>query len=72
MTLSIVCLVVVSPNELNHSHHCYDKINIGGRELKETLLSNWKILCIPITFGVSEKRLRGYIFDEMRSDTLPR
>ncbi|KRX61057.1 hypothetical protein T12_8136, partial [Trichinella patagoniensis] len=34
------------------------KINIGGRELKETLLSNWKILCIPITFGVSEKRLR--------------
>ncbi|KRY07705.1 hypothetical protein T12_1082 [Trichinella patagoniensis] len=58
--------------QFNHSHHCYDKINIGGRELKETLLSNWKILCIPITFGVSEKRLRGYIFDEMRSDTLPR
>ncbi|KRX31435.1 hypothetical protein T06_10379 [Trichinella sp. T6] len=52
-------------NYNNHSHHCYDKINIGGRELKETLLSNWKILCIPITFGVSEKRLRGYIFDEM-------
>ncbi|KRX29708.1 hypothetical protein T09_6115, partial [Trichinella sp. T9] len=33
------------------------------------LLSNWKILCIPITFGVSEKRLREHIFDEMRSDT---
>ncbi|KRX98062.1 hypothetical protein T01_10307 [Trichinella spiralis] len=48
------------------------KINIGRRELKETLLSNLKILCIPITFGMSEKRLLGYILDEMRSDTPPR
>ncbi|KRY03409.1 hypothetical protein T03_5869, partial [Trichinella britovi] len=31
-----------------------------------------KILYQPITFGVSEKRLRGKILDEMRSDTPPR
>ncbi|KRY04604.1 hypothetical protein T12_8583, partial [Trichinella patagoniensis] len=31
-----------------------------------------KILHLPITFGVSEKRLREHIFDEMRSDTPPR
>ncbi|KRY12885.1 hypothetical protein T03_2313 [Trichinella britovi] len=41
------------------------------RERKETI-EQLKILYLPITFGVSEKRLRGYIFDEMRSDTLPR
>ncbi|KRY07706.1 hypothetical protein T12_9773, partial [Trichinella patagoniensis] len=61
-------MIVLRPS-CNHSHHCYDKINIGRRELKETLLSNWKILCIPITFGVSEKRLRGYIFDQKPSKT---
>ncbi|KRX12164.1 hypothetical protein T07_226 [Trichinella nelsoni] len=27
---------------------------------------------LPITFGVSEKRLHGLILDEMRSDTPPR
>ncbi|KRZ65155.1 hypothetical protein T08_11072, partial [Trichinella sp. T8] len=27
---------------------------------------------LPITFGVSEKRLRGQMLDVMRSDTSPR
>ncbi|KRX33792.1 hypothetical protein T09_12889, partial [Trichinella sp. T9] len=31
-----------------------------------------KFLYLPITFGVSEKRLRGQILDEMRSVTPPR
>ncbi|KRZ56327.1 hypothetical protein T02_14628 [Trichinella nativa] len=43
--------------------------NSDRREPKETPSKNWKILCLPITFGVSEKRLREQIFDEMRSDT---
>ncbi|KRX29103.1 hypothetical protein T05_15197, partial [Trichinella murrelli] len=30
-----------------------------------------KFLYLPITFGVSEKRLRGQMLDEMRSDTAP-
>ncbi|KRX30243.1 hypothetical protein T09_10213, partial [Trichinella sp. T9] len=47
-------------------------VNNGLRELKETPSSNWKIPCQAIMFGVSEKRLRGQIFDEMRSDTPPR
>ncbi|KRZ48444.1 hypothetical protein T02_5677 [Trichinella nativa] len=47
------------------------KINIAWRELKETPLINWKIPCPPITFGVSEKRLPGRIFDEKRSNTTP-
>ncbi|KRY04027.1 hypothetical protein T12_12321, partial [Trichinella patagoniensis] len=42
-----------------------------SRELKETI-EQLKILYLPITFGVSEKRLRRLIFDEMRSDTPPR
>ncbi|XP_003372540.1 hypothetical protein Tsp_10298 [Trichinella spiralis] len=41
------------------------------RELKETI-EQLKILYLPITFGVSEKRLRWKIFDEMRSDAPPR
>ncbi|KRX44128.1 putative DNA repair protein RAD50 [Trichinella murrelli] len=41
------------------------------RERKETI-EQLKILYLPITFGVSEKRLRGKILDEMRSDTPPR
>ncbi|KRY32590.1 hypothetical protein T03_14469 [Trichinella britovi] len=40
------------------------------RERKETM-EQLKILHLPITFGVSEKRLRGQMLDEMRSDTLP-
>ncbi|KRX30355.1 hypothetical protein T09_6859, partial [Trichinella sp. T9] len=31
-----------------------------------------KFLYPPITFGVSEKRLREQILDEMQSDTPPR
>ncbi|KRY03387.1 hypothetical protein T03_3988, partial [Trichinella britovi] len=31
-----------------------------------------KILYLPITFGVSEKRLRGQMLDDMRSDAPPR
>ncbi|KRX29436.1 hypothetical protein T09_1204, partial [Trichinella sp. T9] len=30
-----------------------------------------KIPCLPITYSVSEKRLREHMFDEMRSDTPP-
>ncbi|KRZ83823.1 hypothetical protein T08_11246 [Trichinella sp. T8] len=45
--------------------------NNGRRERKETI-EQLKILYLPITFGVSEKRLRGKILDEMRSDTPPR
>ncbi|KRY26516.1 hypothetical protein T01_2351, partial [Trichinella spiralis] len=59
-------------------------VNNGRRELKETLSSNHvqrerketieqlNILYLPITYGVSKKRLRGQILDEMRSDTPPR
>ncbi|KRZ47974.1 hypothetical protein T02_4709 [Trichinella nativa] len=36
------------------------------RERKETI-EQLKFLYLPITFGVSEKRLRG-IFDEMRNE----
>ncbi|KRY26104.1 hypothetical protein T01_12337 [Trichinella spiralis] len=46
-------------------------VNNGWRELKETI-EQFKIPCLPITFGVSEKRLLGYILDEMRSDRPPR
>ncbi|KRZ89451.1 hypothetical protein T08_6896, partial [Trichinella sp. T8] len=46
-------------------------IRRGLRERKETI-EQLKILYLPITFGVSEKRLRGQILDEMRSDTPPR
>ncbi|KRX11259.1 hypothetical protein T07_1877, partial [Trichinella nelsoni] len=31
-----------------------------------------KIQYLPITFGVSEKRLRGQMLDAMLSDTPPR
>ncbi|KRY06407.1 hypothetical protein T03_17756 [Trichinella britovi] len=41
------------------------------RERKETI-EQFKILYLPITHGVSEKRLREQILDEMRSDTQPR
>ncbi|KRY47502.1 hypothetical protein T03_16677 [Trichinella britovi] len=41
------------------------------RERKETI-EQLNILYLPITFGVSEKRLREQILDEMRSDTQPR
>ncbi|XP_003372470.1 hypothetical protein Tsp_10230 [Trichinella spiralis] len=41
------------------------------RELKETI-EELKFLYLPITIGVSEKRLRGQMLDEMRSDTPPR
>ncbi|KRX20717.1 hypothetical protein T07_2239 [Trichinella nelsoni] len=41
------------------------------RELKETI-EQLKILYLPITFGVSEKRLLGQMLDETRSDTPPR
>ncbi|KRY07760.1 hypothetical protein T12_16191 [Trichinella patagoniensis] len=41
------------------------------RERKETI-EHLKILYLPIMFGVSEKRLRGQILDEMRSDASPR
>ncbi|KRY25598.1 hypothetical protein T01_3767, partial [Trichinella spiralis] len=41
------------------------------RERKE-IIEHLKILYLPITFGVSEKRLRGQILDELRRDTLPR
>ncbi|KRX33640.1 hypothetical protein T09_11255 [Trichinella sp. T9] len=41
------------------------------RELKETI-EQLNILYLPITYGVSEKRLRWQILDEMRSDTPPR
>ncbi|KRY56511.1 hypothetical protein T03_8279 [Trichinella britovi] len=62
-------------------------VNNIRRELKETRWNNWKIPCqaimladhraieilyLPITFGVSEKRLCGQILDELRSDTPPR
>ncbi|KRZ64326.1 hypothetical protein T08_6037 [Trichinella sp. T8] len=40
--------------------------------IAETPSSNWKIPCQAIMFGVSEKRLRGQMLDEMRSDTPPR
>ncbi|KRX65717.1 hypothetical protein T09_13794 [Trichinella sp. T9] len=40
------------------------------RERKETI-EQLKILYLPITFGVSEKRLPGLILDEMRSVTPP-
>ncbi|KRY04576.1 hypothetical protein T12_11960, partial [Trichinella patagoniensis] len=41
------------------------------RERKETI-EHFKIVYLPITFDVSEKRLRGQLLDEMRSDTPPR
>ncbi|XP_003366612.1 conserved hypothetical protein [Trichinella spiralis] len=41
------------------------------REQKETI-EHLKILYLPITIGVSEKRLRGQMLDEMLSDTRPR
>ncbi|KRX71994.1 hypothetical protein T06_4803 [Trichinella sp. T6] len=41
------------------------------RERKETI-EQLNILYLPITYGVSEKRLRGQILNEMRSDTPPR
>ncbi|KRZ59684.1 hypothetical protein T02_6982 [Trichinella nativa] len=47
-------------------------VNNGRREQKETLSSIWKIPCQAIMFGVSEKRLTGLIFDELRRDTPPR
>ncbi|KRX72100.1 hypothetical protein T12_1264, partial [Trichinella patagoniensis] len=40
------------------------------RERKETV-EQLKILYLPITFGVSEKRLRGQIFDKKPSNTPP-
>ncbi|KRY25993.1 hypothetical protein T01_5337, partial [Trichinella spiralis] len=43
-------------------------VNNGRREQKETRSSIWKIPCQAIMFGVSEKRLRGLIFDELRRD----
>ncbi|KRY25730.1 hypothetical protein T01_13522 [Trichinella spiralis] len=46
-------------------------VNNGWRELKETI-EQLKILYLPITIGVSEKRLRGQMLDEMLSDTPPR
>ncbi|KRX77386.1 hypothetical protein T06_9983 [Trichinella sp. T6] len=76
MTLSIVCLVVVSPNELVCICGDVDDllirrisfVNNGWRELKETI-GQLKILHLPITFGVSEKRLRVQMLDKMRRDT---
>ncbi|KRZ63519.1 hypothetical protein T08_16104, partial [Trichinella sp. T8] len=44
--------------------------NNNRREQKETI-NQLTISYLPITFGVSEKRLREHIFDEMRSDTPP-
>ncbi|KRZ81549.1 hypothetical protein T08_2199 [Trichinella sp. T8] len=44
---------------------------IYSKTLKETPPINWKIPCLPITVAVSEKRLRGGIFDEKRSNTTP-
>ncbi|KRY02924.1 hypothetical protein T01_1903, partial [Trichinella spiralis] len=41
------------------------------RERKETI-QHLKIVYLPITFGVSEKRLRWLILDELRRDTPPR
>ncbi|KRZ81803.1 hypothetical protein T08_6257, partial [Trichinella sp. T8] len=41
------------------------------RERKETI-EQLNILYLPITFGVSEKRLLGQMLDEMLSDTPPR
>ncbi|KRX12226.1 hypothetical protein T07_389 [Trichinella nelsoni] len=41
------------------------------RERKETI-EQLKILYLPITFGVSEKRLLGQMLDAMLSDTPPR
>ncbi|KRY47283.1 hypothetical protein T03_10781 [Trichinella britovi] len=46
-------------------------VNNGRRELKETI-EQLNILYLPITYGVSEKRLRWQILDEMRSDIPPR
>ncbi|KRX40558.1 hypothetical protein T05_12179 [Trichinella murrelli] len=43
----------------------------GLRERKETI-EQLKILYLPITFCVSEKRLRGQTLEEMRSNTPPR
>ncbi|KRX29044.1 hypothetical protein T05_13695, partial [Trichinella murrelli] len=40
------------------------------RERKETI-EQLNILYLPITFGVSEKRLLGQMLDEMLSDTPP-
>ncbi|KRY06710.1 hypothetical protein T12_2565 [Trichinella patagoniensis] len=45
-------------------------VNNGWRELKETI-GQLKILHLPITFGVSEKRLRVQMLDKMRRDTTP-
>ncbi|KRZ59155.1 hypothetical protein T02_7164 [Trichinella nativa] len=45
--------------------------NNNRREQKETI-NQLTISYLPITFGVSEKRLLGYIKGEMRSDTPPR
>ncbi|KRX31121.1 hypothetical protein T05_5487 [Trichinella murrelli] len=45
-------------------------VNNGWRELKETI-GQLKILHLPITFGVSERRLRVQMLDKMRSDTIP-
>ncbi|KRZ64656.1 hypothetical protein T08_1049 [Trichinella sp. T8] len=44
--------------------------NHAQRERKETI-EQLNILYLPITYGVSEKRLRGQILNEMRSDTPP-
>ncbi|KRX36827.1 hypothetical protein T09_9989 [Trichinella sp. T9] len=41
------------------------------KKLKETPSTNWKIPYLPITVGVSEKRLRGRIFYEKPSNTTP-
>ncbi|KRX28965.1 hypothetical protein T06_12074, partial [Trichinella sp. T6] len=41
------------------------------RERKETI-EQLNIPYLPITFGVSEKRLLGQMLDEMLSDTPPR
>ncbi|KRX58238.1 hypothetical protein T12_6415, partial [Trichinella patagoniensis] len=41
------------------------------RERKETI-EQLKVVYLPITFGVSEKRLPGQMLDEMRSDAPPR
>ncbi|KRX67584.1 hypothetical protein T06_7151 [Trichinella sp. T6] len=40
------------------------------RERKETI-EQLKILYLPITFRVSEKRLRGLVFDKKPSNTTP-
>ncbi|KRX38565.1 hypothetical protein T06_16389, partial [Trichinella sp. T6] len=40
------------------------------RERKETI-EQLNILYLPITFRVSEKRLRGLVFDKKPSNTTP-